>query len=550
MNNNNSYGKVQVRYKQSSFLIFTLKQQCKTISQIQQVHARAITNGHLSSFHSTLILTQILHSFTSLLSSLPLQPNTHRYATHYVTSIFSLIHNPSSFCYNTIIRAHTLLISPNTSFLYFLKMRRKSVPPDSYTFPFVLKACGLVNSLSLGNTLHSQALKFGFLADAFVCNNLVHVYTVNGNTSDAHKVFDESCCRDVVTYNLIIDGYVKAGEMGKAREMFDEMTERDAVSWGTLLAGYAKMNKCKDAIELFYQMVSLNVKFDNVALVSALSACAQLGDLEKGKTIHDYIRKKGIHIDSYLSTGLVDLYAKCGCIEIAREIFETSLEKKVFTWNAMLVGLAMHGHGQLLFDYFSRMVEGDVRPDGVTFLALLVGCNHAGLVQEARRLFGEMEEVYGVCRELKHYGCMADLLARAGLIKEAMEMIKAMPMAGDVFVWGGLLGGCRIHGHVELAVKAAENVMEVKPEDGGVYSILANVFADAGRWDDLVSIRKRRDCAKIKKSAGCSLIQLNGMTHEFISWDDLHPQSNEIYSVLNCLQLNLKHSIADRVLMN
>lgn len=419
-------------------------------------------------------------------------------------------------------------------------MRRISVPPDPHTFPFVLKACALLNSLFLGRTLHSQALKFGFLVDVFVCNNLVRVYNVNGSFSDARKVFDESCSRDVVSYNLMIDGYVKAGEIGDARKMFDEMPERDKVSWGTLLAGYAKMNRCKDAIELFDQMVILNVKFDNVALVSVLSACAQLGELEKGKTIHDYVKRKGIAIDSYLCTGLVDLYAKCGCIEIARELFETSEEKKVFTWNAMLVGLAMHGHGQLLFDYFSRMVETGVEPDGVTFLALLVGCNHGGLIHEARRFFGEMERVYGVCRELKHYGCMADLLARAGLIKEAMEMIEAMPMAGDVFVWGGLLGGCRIHGDVELAVKAAENVMGVKPEDGGVYSILANVFADAGRWDDLVSVRRRRDCAKIKKSAGCSLIQLNGVTHEFISWDELHPQSDEIYSILNCLQLNLK----------
>ncbi|MCD7458142.1 hypothetical protein HAX54_037407 [Datura stramonium] len=120
------------------------------------------------------------------------------------------------------------------------------------------------------------------------------------------------------------------------------------------------MNQCKDAIELFNQMVTLNVKFDNIALVSALSACAQLGELEMGKTIHDYIITKGIAMDSYLCTGLVDLYAKCGCIEIARELFETSKEKKVFTWNAMLVGLAMHGHGQLLFDYFSRMQETGV----------------------------------------------------------------------------------------------------------------------------------------------------------------------------------------------
>ncbi|KAM3246356.1 pentatricopeptide repeat-containing protein [Capsicum annuum] len=526
---------VKITYKKqsSSYLIFTLKQQCKTISQIHQVHAQSITNN-------LLIHPQILHSFTSLLSSVPLQQPTHPHFTHYVTSIFSLINSPSTFCYNTIIRANTLLSSPNTSFFYFLKMRRMSVPPDSHTFPFVLKACGLLNSLFLGKTLHCQALKFGFLVDVFVCNNLVRVYNVNGSIGDARKVFDESCSRDVVSYNLMIDGCVKAGEIEDARKVFDEMPERDGVSWGTLLAGYARMNRCRDAIELFDQMVMLDVKFDNVALVSVLSACAQLGELEKGKSIHEFIRRKGIAIDSYLCTGLVDLYGKCGCIDVARELFETSKDKKVFTWNAMLVGLAMHGHGELLFDYFAEMVETGIRPDGVTFLALLVGCNHGGRIHEARRFFGEMEGVYGVPRELKHYGCMADLLARSGLIKEAMEMIEAMPMAGDVFVWGGLLGGCRIHGDVELAVKAAENVMEVKPEDGGVYSILANVFADAGRWDDLVNIRRRRDSAQIKKNAGCSLIQLNGATHEFISWDELHPQSDQIYSILNCLQLNLK----------
>ncbi|CAK9186875.1 unnamed protein product [Ilex paraguariensis] len=337
-----------------------------------------------------------------------------------------------------------------------------------------------------------------------------------GYIHDAFKVFDESCDKDVVSYNAMIDGFVKAGETGKARELFEEMTVRDSVSWGTLLAGYAQINQCKEAIELFDRMVAESrVAPDNIALVSSLSACAQLGELEKGKSIHRYIKRNRIRIDAFLSTGLVDLYAKCGCIETAWEIFEFSREKNVFTWNAMLIGLAMHGHGKLLLDYFSRMIEARVQPDGVTFLGVLVGCSHAGLIDQARRLFGEMEAVYGVPQELKHYGCMVDLLGRAGLIGEAMEMIEAMPMGGyvgDVFTWGGLLGGCRIHGNVEVAERAAGHVMEIKPEDGGVYSILANVYANAEKWDALAKIRRLRDSRRLKRNAGCSLIQLNGVT--------------------------------------
>ncbi|CAA3016507.1 pentatricopeptide repeat-containing At5g61800 [Olea europaea subsp. europaea] len=314
------------------------------------------------------------------------------------------------------------------------------------------------------------------------------------------------------------------------------MSERDAVSWGTLMAGYTKMNRCKEVVELFDQMIASKVKFDNVALVSMLSACAQLGEIEKGKMVHEYILKNGIRIDSYLGTGLVDMHAKCGCIEIAMEVFESCGKKNVPLWNALLVGLAMHGRGNLLLQYFSRMVEDGVHPDGVTILGVLVGCSHSGLIDSAKWIFRDMENVFGVQRELKHYGCMADLLGRAGLIKEGMEMIKAMPMVGDVFVWGGLLGGCKLHGNVEVAEAAAKHVIEVKPEDGGVYSSMANVYANSQRWDDLVKVRKLKDSRfGIKKNAGCSCIQLNGVNHEFVSGDCLHPHTDAIYTVLNRL---------------
>lgn len=412
-------------------------------------------------------------------------------------------------------------------------MRAVSIPPDFHSFPFVLKASSQLGSISWARTIHSQALKFGFVADLFVLNSLIKVYFVFNRLRDAQNLFDQSSHKDLVSYNTLIDGYVKAGDIAKARELFNTMPFHDAVSWGTLVAGYAQSDQCNEAIQLFNKMMELDFRPDNIALVSALSACAQLGELEHGKKIHDYIQRYKIQIDSFLSTGLVDFYAKCGYIETAINIFESSQAKSLFTWNAMLVGLAMHGHGQLSLIYFSRMIEAGIKPDGVTFLGVLVGCSHSGLVDEARKLFDEMESVFGVFRELKHYGCMADLLGRAGLIEEAMEMIEKMPTGGDVFVWSGLLGGCRIHGNVEIAEKAAEHVMKLKPEDGGVYKMMANVYANAERWEDVVKIRRCFDVRKVNKNAGCSLIHLNGVMHEFVAGDSLHPETDEIYSVLN-----------------
>ncbi|XP_062027169.1 pentatricopeptide repeat-containing protein At5g61800 [Rosa rugosa] len=516
--------------------LITLIKHCKTPKQLLQLHAHTITNATLTIPHHK-ILPNLLHSFISLIKPSSSAPSTTT-SLSYAVSLFNLIPNPSTFCFNNIIRAHTLLSSPLPALHLFASMRLFSLPPDFHTFPFALKACAQLgsSSFSITQTLHSQALKFGFASHSFVTNTLIHVYSACQHLDHARKVFDESSHRDLVSYNAMLDAFVKGGEICRARQVFDEMADRDSVSWGTILAGYAQTNRCEEAIELFGEMIESNIRPDDICLVSALSACSQLGDLERGRSIHDYIKRNRIRLSSFFLTALVDLYAKCGCIETAIKIFESSCDKNVFTWNAMLVGLAMHGHAHLSLEYFSRMIEAGIKPDGVSLLGVLVGCSHGGRVDEARKLFDEMELVYGVPRELKHYGCMADLLGRAGLIKEAMEMIEKMPMGGDVFVWGGLLGGCKIHGDVEGAKKAAEHVMELDPEDGGVYSILASVYANAEKWDDVVKTRKSISSNKrVKKNSGCSLIRLNGVTHEFLAGDSFHPRTEAIYLVLDGL---------------
>ncbi|CAI8619271.1 unnamed protein product [Vicia faba] len=491
--------------------ILNVIKQCKSTKHLHQIHAHTITTGLLQ-HHKLTILNNVLTTFTSLI---PTNKNNKTCSktslTTYALSLFNSIPNPTTFTYNTLIRIHTLLSSPLSALQIFLSLRRLSLPLDFHTFPLILKASSRLHSLSLAQSLHSQVFKFGFLADSFVLNSLIRVYSVNRRVNDAHNVFCQSSYRDVVSYNAMIDGFVKSFKLESARELFDEMPQRDSVSWSTMIAGYSHAKLCHEAIELFNEMVSLDIVPDNIALVAILSAYAQLGELERGRFVHDYIMWNGIRVDSFLTTGLVDLYAKCGCVEIASDIFESCKEKDVFTWNAMLVGLAIHGKGLFLLEYFSRMVAEGVQPDGITFLGVLIGCSHAGLVNEAQKIFNEMESVYRVARESKHYGCMADMLARAGLIEESVEMIKGIPGGADVSAWGGLLGGCRIHGNVEIAKQAAQQVMEIKPEDGGVYSVMANIYANTEQWDDLVKIRRSLGAnRRAKKVTGSSLIRLNG----------------------------------------
>lgn len=494
----------------------SIQKLCKTLRHVHQFHAHFITSGGPN---QNTFLADILFAITSITPSPtaathPLSSTS--VVVRYANLVFSLITNPSTFCFNTIVRVYTLHAPSLSPHRFFVQMRRRSVPPDFHTFPFVFKAACATKkknvSFALVEALHCQALRFGLLSDSFALNTLIRAYSASSSIDSALKLFDENPQRDVVAYNVLIDGLVKAREVARARELFDSMPHRDLVSWNSLIAGYAQMSCCGEAIGLFDEMVACGFRPDNVAIVSTLSACARSGDLEKGRAIHDYVKRNGLFVDSFLATGLVDFYAKCGFIETAMEIYSLCSDKTLFTWNAMITGLAMHGYGELTVDYFRTMISSGVRPDGVSFISVLVGCSHAGLVDEAKKLFDEMGSLYDVDREMKHYGCMADLLGRAGLIEEAAEMIEKMPGDGGgkrerLLAWSGLLGGCRIHGNIEVAEKAAERVMELSPEDGGVYKVMVEMYANAERWEDVVKVRQvmERD-ERVNKSAGFSRV--------------------------------------------
>lgn len=383
---------------------------------------------------------------------------------------------------------------------------------------------------SIGRTVHGYVVRLGFTSDLFLQNTIVHMYSSSGLMDDAQRLFDKMPQRDVVTWNILITQYTKWGEMEAAHELFDQMPERSVTSWTAMIAGYVQCKKPAEAIRLFGQMEEAGAEPNEVTVVGVLAACADLGAMDLGRRVHDYLNQCGYQKNVRVCNTLIDMYIKCGCLEVAQKIFNDMQERTIVSWSAMIGGLAMHGKAEAALSLFSKMTQIGLRPNNVTFVGLLHACSHMGLVDEGRRYFASMTRDYGIIPKIEHYGCIVDLLSRAGLLQEAYEFIKNMPIKPNGVVWGALLGGCRVHKNVDMGEEVIKHLLELDPLNDGYYVVLSNIYAEAGRWEDVAKVRRLMRNRGVKKTPGWSTITINGMVHEFLAGDSDHPQVEEVYN--------------------
>ncbi|XP_020213202.1 pentatricopeptide repeat-containing protein At2g20540 [Cajanus cajan] len=459
----------------------------------------------------------------------------------YATLLFQQLENPNVFSYNAIIRTythnhnHSLAI---TLFNQMLTCPTKSALPDKFTFPFVIKSCAGLLCLCLGQQVHAHVCKFGTKSHPITDNALIDMYTKCGDLSSAYQVFEEMTERDSVSWNSLISGHARLGQMKSAREVFDEMPCRTIVSWTTMINGYARVGCYADALEIFREMQVVGIEPDEISVISVLPACAQLGALEVGKWIHKYSEKSGFLKKTSVCNALVEMYAKCGCIEEARNLFDKMDEKDVISWSTMIGGLASHGKGYAAIRVFEDMQKAGIAPNGVTFVGVLSACAHAGLWDEGLRYFDVMRVDYRLEPEIEHYGCLVDLLGRSGRLDQALDTISKMPVQPDSRIWNSLLSSCRIHRNLEIAVVAMEQLLKLEPEESGNYVLLANMYAELGKWEGVSNVRKLVRNKRIKKIPGCSLIEVNNVVQEFVSGDDSKPFSQDIFWILEGLTLH------------
>ncbi|XP_066346625.1 pentatricopeptide repeat-containing protein At1g08070, chloroplastic-like [Miscanthus floridulus] len=365
---------------------------------------------------------------------------------------------------------------------------------------------------------------------------LVSVVTACGRIGDAKLgkwvagyVDEKGLVRSRNLMTALIDMYAKCGELGKARRLFDGMQSRDVVAWSAMISGYTQADQCQEALALFSEMQLAGVEPNNVTMVSVLSACAVLGALETGTWVHSYIRRKRLPLTIILGTALVDFYAKCGCIDKAVEAFESMPVKNSWTWTALIKGMATNGRGREALELFSSMRKASVEPTYVTFIGVLMACSHSCLVEEGRRHFDSMTQDYGIKPRAEHYGCIVDLLGRAGLVDEAYQFIRTMPIEPSTVIWRALLSSCAVHKNVEIGEEALKQIISLNSRHSGDYILMSNIYASVGQWKDAAMVRKEMKDRGIEKTPGCSLIELDGVVFEFFAEDSDHPQLREIY---------------------
>lgn len=414
--------------------------------------------------------------------------------------------------------------------------------PDNYTFTFLVRTCAQLLDCGTSSAVHASVLKHGFETDPHVQSCLIYMYAELGLLNCARKVFDEIPQPDFVIMTAMVTACAKSSEVGFARLLFDSMPQKDPIAWNAMISGYAQCGQSREALNLFNLMQMEGVKINQVSLVSVLSACSHLGALDQGRWVHAYIGRNNIAVTVSLGTALIDMYAKCGDMNKAMDIFWGMKEKNVYTWSSAMGGLAMNGFGRKCLELFALMKQGGVLPNEVTFVSILRGCSVAGLVEEGRMHFNSMREEFGLEPLFEHYGCMVDLYGRVGRLNEAWDFINQMPVKPHAGAWGALLNACKIHKNKELGELASRKLVELESKNHGAYVLLSNIYADSKNWDSVSNVRQTMKAKGVRKLPGCSVIEVNGEVHEFLVGDKSHPRYCEIEAKLDEISKRLKLS--------
>ncbi|GFQ03520.1 pentatricopeptide repeat-containing protein at5g66520 [Phtheirospermum japonicum] len=493
------------------------------LSQIQQIHALIITRPLALSRLS--LIDSLIHCYLhskNLISGRILFDN-------YPSP------TPSTLLWNLMIRAYSKTQHSSESVSLFHKMLASSqAVPDKYTFNFVITSCAHQNSVVYGQIVHGMVMKNGSLFNLYVANSLINMYAVFARVNDAHRVFDEMPERDVFSWTSLLSAFAKDGNMQRASDVFWEMPVRNDVSWAVMISGFVSCKNYTEALRYFHDMLS-EVKANEAVLVCALSACANLGSFHQGNWIHGYIDENGILQSSNIMTALIDMYAKCGRINIAYQVFNKIPRRDVQNYTCMISGLSIHGLGKKAIHVFHQMLAENLKPNDITILGVLNGCSHSGLVQQGSSTFYNMENLWGIVPKIEHYGCYVDLLGRAGYLAKAFGIVKRMPIKPDKVIWRALFSACRIHRNADFGERVINHLQKLDPRscyEGDV--LLSNLYASLGKWEKVTQVRKiMGNKQKNQSDIGCSWIEVNGIVHEFRVADVLHPRIVEIRDKLS-----------------
>ncbi|CAL9196746.1 pentatricopeptide repeat-containing protein At1g56690, mitochondrial-like [Musa acuminata AAA Group] len=512
-------------------------------------------------------------------------------------ALFDSIPHPNVVTWTSMIRGyvqHGLVAEAEE---LFLRMPERNVVSWTVMLGGLIQDCRINDARQLFDRMPEK--------DVVAWTNMVSGYCIAGRIAEARELFDEMPRRNVVSWTAMISGYLQNLQVDVARKLFEVMPERNEVSWTAMITGYTQAGRVGEAAELFWRMPekllavcnamilgfgqhgmveearkvfdgmvdrddgtwSAMVKtceqnglemeaLDNfrqmqmngiqpnfASIISVLSVCASLAILDLGREVHAALVRSHFNDDVFVVSALATMYVKCGELVKARKVFDKFDAKDVVMWNSMITAYAQHGLGEEALNIFNDMRDIGMVPNEISYIGVLLACSYSGKIKEGREIFESISSNPLVELRAEHYACMVDLLGRAGLVDEAMNLIKKMPMQADAVVWGALLGACRTHRNTDIAEIAAKKLLHLEPGNAGHYVLLSNIYASSGRWEDVAELRKVMSSRKVSKSPGCSWIEFDKKVHMFTSGDMLaHPEHAILSGMLEKLDGLLKEA--------
>lgn len=360
----------------------------------------------------------------------------------------------SAFPWNSLIAGYAEKGLYEDALALYFQMVEEGVKPDQHTFPRVLKACGGIGLIQVGEEVHLHVIRYGYGNDGFALNALV-------------------------------DMYAKCGDIVKARKVFNRILDKDLVSWNSMLNGYIRHELIVEAFDIFVSMLHEGLVPDSVTLSALISS---VSSLRLGTQIHGWVLRHGIEWDLSIANSLIAFYSNSNKLEEVRWLFEHMPRKDLVSWNSII---SAHSKDPKALVYFQQMVGTNTAPDGITFVSLLSACAHLGMVEDGQRLLRMMTNDYGIKQIMEHYACMVNLYGRAGMIDEAYDIIvNAMDFEAGPTVWGALLYGCYLHGNVDIGEIAATALFELEPDNEHNFELLMKIYDKAGRVDDVQRVRE------------------------------------------------------------
>ncbi|KAK7316674.1 hypothetical protein RJT34_00309 [Clitoria ternatea] len=425
--------------------------------------------------------------------------------------IFEQIPNKTVVAWNSMITGYGLKGDSFQCIQLFKRMCNEGVKPTLTTLCSLIMVCSKLARLLEGKFVHGYMIRNRIQPDVFINSSLM-------------------------------DLYLKCGKVGLAENIFKLISKSKVVYWNVMISGYVAVGKFFDALGCFSEMRESLVEPDAITLTSALAACSQLAALEKGKEIHNLIIERNLCNNEVVMGALLDMYAKCGAVDEAFEVFKCLPERDLVSWTSMITAYGSHGQAYEALELFSEMLQTNVKPDRVTFLAILSACGHAGLVDEGCFHFNQMINVYGIVPRVEHYSCLIDLLGRAGRLQEAYEILQRNPeIRDDVGLLSTLFSACRLHRSIHLGVEIARMLIDRDPDDPSTYILLSNMYASAHKWDEVRTVRSKMKELGLKKNPGCSWIEINQKIQPFFVEDNSHWHLEYLELVNRCLLYLTSH---------